>query len=88
MSMAAHIANGIKSEILGRIRAPIFPANEFVITRFGAVGDGKSDCTTAIAKQSRLVTKLEGESMFLKESFLRRNSFAKQRRTHLARALL
>lgn len=38
------------TEILDRVRAPKFPAREFVITDFGAVGDGKSDCTMAIGK--------------------------------------
>jgi polygalacturonase len=37
-------------EILARIVPPKFPAREFDITKFGAVGDGKMDCTTAIAK--------------------------------------
>ncbi len=29
---------------------PVFPDREFVITRFGAVGDGKTDCSAAIAR--------------------------------------
>ena len=37
-------------EILARIVPPKFPAREFDITKFGAVGDGKTDCTAAIAK--------------------------------------
>jgi len=37
-------------EILSRIVPPTFPAREFDITKFGAVGDGKVDCTEAIAK--------------------------------------
>ncbi len=36
--------------ILKSIVPPMFPAQEFSITRFGAVGDGKTDCTKAIAK--------------------------------------
>lgn len=36
--------------ILKRIVAPEFPARNFAITDFGAVGDGKMDCTLAIAK--------------------------------------
>ena len=36
-------------EILKRIVPPTFPAHDFVITNFGAVGDGKSDCTVAIS---------------------------------------
>jgi polygalacturonase len=37
-------------EILAHIVPPILPAREFDITQFGAVGDGKTDCTAAIAK--------------------------------------
>ncbi len=37
-------------EILARIRAPVFPDQEFPITKFGAVADGKTDCTAAIGK--------------------------------------
>jgi len=37
-------------EILSRIKAPQFPAKNFSITDFGAVGDGKTDCTGAINK--------------------------------------
>jgi polygalacturonase len=34
-------------KILARIIPPTFPAREFVITSYGAVGDGAADCTTA-----------------------------------------
>jgi len=37
-------------EILSRIKAPEFPARDFVITDHGAVADGSNDCTAAIAK--------------------------------------
>ncbi|MGA2787911.1 MAG: glycoside hydrolase family 28 protein [Verrucomicrobiota bacterium] len=37
-------------EILARIKAPVFPARDFVITNYGAVADGKTDCTAAIGK--------------------------------------
>jgi polygalacturonase len=33
--------------ILARIRPPVFPGRDFEVTRFGAVGDGAKDCTTA-----------------------------------------
>ena len=36
--------------ILARIITPTFPARDFDITKFGAVADGKTDCTAAIAK--------------------------------------
>jgi polygalacturonase len=38
------------NEILARIKAPDFPAKDFDITKFGATGDGATDCTQAIAK--------------------------------------
>jgi polygalacturonase len=37
-------------EILNRIKPPVFPKRDFEITRYGAVGDGIKDCTTAFAK--------------------------------------
>ena len=37
-------------EILARIKAPKFPARDFVITDYGAVAGGTTDCTAAIAK--------------------------------------
>ncbi len=33
--------------ILDRIKPPVFPARDFEITKSGAVGDGKTDCTAA-----------------------------------------
>jgi len=36
--------------ILARIKAPQFPARDFPVTDFGAVADGKTDCTEAIRK--------------------------------------
>ncbi len=38
------------NEILSRIKAPVFPDRDFVITNFGAVEGGKQDCSKAIAK--------------------------------------
>jgi len=37
-------------EILARILPPHFPARDFSITQFGAVADGQTDCTAAIAQ--------------------------------------
>jgi len=34
-------------EILSHISAPTFQAEDFIITEYGAVGDGKTDCTDA-----------------------------------------
>lgn len=35
-------------DILERIQAPKFPGRNFPVTKFGAVGDGQTDCTGAI----------------------------------------
>jgi polygalacturonase len=37
-------------EILSRIKPPVFPRRDFDITRYGAVGDGATDCTDAFKK--------------------------------------
>lgn len=37
-------------EILARIKPPVFPARDFDITKFGALGDNQHDCTDAFAK--------------------------------------
>jgi len=37
-------------EILARIKPPVFPSREFDITRFGAVGDARTDATQAIGR--------------------------------------
>jgi polygalacturonase len=58
------------TEILNRIRAPIFPTNEFVITEFGAVGDGKSDCTAAIGKAIEACHKAGGRVVVPEGEFL------------------
>jgi len=38
-------------EILARIQAPVFPARNFVITNYGAVADGRTDCRLALARR-------------------------------------
>jgi Endopolygalacturonase len=35
--------------ILARIVAPVFPARDFDVQRYGAVGDGVKDCSAAFA---------------------------------------
>jgi polygalacturonase len=37
-------------EILRRIVPPTFPARDFDVTQYGAVGDGRTDCTAAIRR--------------------------------------
>ena len=37
-------------EILARIREPVFPKRDFDITRYGAAGNGPSDCSEAFAR--------------------------------------
>src|SRR5687768_6521004 len=38
---------GMVPDILARIRAPQFPDRDFNITQYGAVGDGRTDCSVA-----------------------------------------
>lgn len=57
-------------EILHRIQAPSFPAREFVITKFGAVSDGKSDCTAAIGKAIEACQKVGGRVVVPEGEFL------------------
>jgi polygalacturonase len=37
------------TNILARILPPVFPAQDFVVTNYGAVGDGTTDCTAAFS---------------------------------------
>src|ERR1044072_8408954 len=37
-------------EILKRIKPPVFPKRDFIITKYGAVADGKTVCTEAFRK--------------------------------------
>src|SRR4051812_45109447 len=36
--------------ILSRIVAPVFPSRDFLVTSYGAKGDGTTDCTSAFAQ--------------------------------------
>ncbi len=48
------------SQILARIKAPVFPAHDFPITKFGAAANGKADCTEAFAKAIEACNKAGG----------------------------
>lgn len=47
-------------EILKRIKSPVFPRRDFGVTRFGAVGDGQTDCTDAFRKAIAACNKAGG----------------------------
>jgi len=57
-------------EILARIQAPVFPAHDFVITNYGAVADGKTDCTDAIRKAIDACAKCGGRVVVPPGEFL------------------
>ena len=46
--------------ILARIKPPVFPKRDFVITKFGAKPNGTTDCTTAIKKAIDACSKAGG----------------------------
>ena len=47
-------------EILSRIVPPTFPDRDFVVTDYGAVGDGATDCNPAFKKAIAACTKAGG----------------------------
>jgi len=47
-------------EILKRIKPPVFPRRDFVVTKYGAVADGKTDCTEAFRKAVAACNKAGG----------------------------
>src|SRR5436853_7262279 len=47
-------------EILARIKPPVFPQRDFPVTRFGAVGNGRTDCTNAFRGAIGACTKAGG----------------------------
>ena len=53
--------------ILRRIKAPVFPSRDFAITKFGAVGNGRADCTEAFAKAINACTRAGGGRVVVPE---------------------
>lgn len=53
--------------IVARIRRPVFPARDFPITDFGAVGDGKTNCTSAFASAIAACATAGGGRVFVPE---------------------
>ena len=53
--------------ILRRIKAPIFPRRDFPITRFGAVGNGRADCTEAFARAVSACSRAGGGRVLVPE---------------------
>jgi polygalacturonase len=54
-------------EILSRIVPPEFPAKDFVVTKFGAKGDGKTDASAAIRKAIEACVKAGGGRVVVPE---------------------
>lgn len=49
-----------RDEIVKRITPPSFPAKDFDVTKYGAVGNGKKDCSKAFAKAIEACSKAGG----------------------------
>jgi polygalacturonase len=47
-------------QILARIQTPVFPAHDFVVTNYGAVAGGTTDCTAAISQAIEACAKAGG----------------------------
>jgi polygalacturonase len=58
---------GQLAEILGRIKPPAFPDREFDVTKFGAVGDNKTDDTEAFSKAIAACAKAGGGRVVVPE---------------------
>src|SRR5262245_50685243 len=54
-------------QILARLKAPVFPQRDFEVTKFGAKGDGKLDCTGAFHKAIDACTRAGGGRVVVPE---------------------
>ena len=54
-------------EILARIKAPVFAKRDFPITKFGAVGNARADCTEAFARAITACSKAGGGRVIVPE---------------------
>jgi polygalacturonase len=53
--------------ILARIKAPVFARRDFPVTRFGAVGNARADCTEAFARAIAACNKAGGGRVIVPE---------------------
>ncbi|MCM3871240.1 MAG: glycoside hydrolase family 28 protein [Pyrinomonadaceae bacterium] len=61
----------VMPRILARIKPPVFSKRDFLVTKYGAVGNGKSDCTEAFRKAIAACNKAGGGRVVVPEgSFL------------------
>ena len=54
-------------DILDRINPPTFPDRDFVITDYGAIGDGVIDCHQSLEKAIFACTKADGDRVVVPE---------------------
>jgi polygalacturonase len=52
-------------EVLAQIKAPTFPSKNYLITQYGAVGDGTTNCSEAIKKAINSCNKAGGGSVIV-----------------------
>jgi polygalacturonase len=52
-------------QILDRIQAPVFPRKDFPAARYGATADGRTDCSTAIARAIDACSQADGGRVVL-----------------------
>ena len=55
------------ARILGRVRPPVFPGRDSPITKFGAIGNARTDCTEAFAKAIAACNRVGGGRVLVPE---------------------